>query len=260
MIETFLISVLNKKQRLTGLKILMTALLIGFLVLLYFQYKTKSNLKIDFTESGATVIINNNELVASQFLLPASSRWTNTGIKLEPNSVVKITASGKVHLGAHRLIESALNAEKPPFDWCSPKGIPYTNARKRDNDRRNFLINPKADMGVVIGFFQKDGDEDPGPQNPRPNNLITIYEQSVITTPNYPATLWLIVNDVLLDPAKMSQSKAAFLGPIEKDTDLDKYKMREKSWEELVKKNYWDIWYDDNIGEYLIQLKKVGNE
>jgi len=238
---------------------ILVIILIAFFGLLYHQSKTNSDIKIDFTKTGATLIINNNEQIAAQFLLPSCSRWTNTGIKLNPNSIIEFTASGKINLAAHRLIEAAEKKEMPPFNWISPKGESFKNKRPRDVYRRNFLIKPEAPMGVIIACFQKAGEPDPSIQNQRPKELSTIYEHTEIETPPYESTLWLIVNDVLLDPSRIEESEKAYYGPKEKLEKKDKLK-KDSIWNYIISKDYWDIWYDDNIGNYLIQLKIKENK
>lgn len=52
----------------------------------------------------------------------------------------------------------------------------------------------------------------------------------------------------------MAQSERAFFGPVG-DLSPDEEIKKEKSWKQIVQDNYWDVWYDDNFGEYLIQLK-----
>lgn len=220
-----------------------------------FIFSTKSNLQITITETGATVIKKNNQTVTAQFLLPASARWTNTGIRFEPNSLVEITASGMVHLGLKSLYDAADHDRRPPYSWCSPAGLDIVNPRARDNERWKFLINPNAKMGTIIGYLQKDGEPDPGFQNPRPDNLITIYENTKINFPNYSTTLWLIVNDVMLDSKRLVDSKSAYFGPEEELIKEKKLSEKDSSWAYITSTGYWDIWYDDNLGNYLIQLK-----
>lgn len=228
--------------------IILLFMLLSLSILLYHRAKSRSDLKIDFTKGGAAIILNDNKQVAAQFLLPASEVWVNTGIRLKPNSIIEFTASGKVHLAAHRLMEAAINDTLPLFDWCSPAGVPYRTKRSLDVLRREFLIDHKAPMGVIIGHFQKDGTPNPSVHNQRPDSLFTIYEQTEVRVPNYPVTLWLTINDVLLDPSRIEEGKAAYCGP-EAKPEL------EKNWDYIVSHDYWDIWYDDNIGTYLIQLK-----
>lgn len=246
----------KKFKRFCGvLAIFLLAAVIALFVLLFHQSKTKSDLKIDFTNTGATVIINNNRTIAAQFLLPSTSRWTDTEIRLKPNSTVKITASGKINLAAHRAIEAAHQDTRPPLDWCSPKGHTFRVPRKKDLDRINFLIRPDAPMGVIVGCFIKNGEAEPSLQNPRPTGSFIIKEQTEIKVPNEATTLWLIINDVLLNPREKEKSKAAYFGPLE-DLTSEERADKEKKWEYILANNYWDIWFDDNMGHYLIQIKE----
>ncbi len=234
--------------------LIMLSIIFGGLHL--FLFNPKSNLTITITETGATVIKIKNQTVTAQFLLPASARWTNTGISFEPKSVVEITASGMVHLGLKSLYVAADTDRKPDWAWCTPKGLDFTSSRPRDVSRRNFLITPEAPVGAIIGYFQKDGDPEPGMQNQRPQNLITIYERTEITYPDYHAKLWLIINDVMLDPRRIEESKNAYFGPMEALTPLKRVE-KDSSWSYIVSKSYWDIWYDDNLGNYLVQLRAI---
>jgi hypothetical protein len=260
-----LISIINSllsdtkkfKRLVLVLIILMSTVVIILIVLLLFQSKTKSNLKIDFTKTGATIIVDNATPIAAQFLLPGSSRWTNTGIEFQPGSEIEITASGKINLAVKALVEAAGEDQRPALAWCSPSGIDYTNPKIKNQNRMKYLIKDDARMGMIIGYFltKDEGKSEPSIQNARPKGMFVINEKTTITTPLKSSTLWLTINDILLDQNDLTGSKEAFYGPA-KELKPKQQRHRDERWEYIIRNNYWDLWFEDNIGYYLIQIKE----
>lgn len=216
--------------------------------------KLGSTFKISFTSNGATVIIDPNDKLNAIFMLPASARWTNTGIYLKPGEKLKITASGKIHTAIHHLVDCAIRDIKPPYIWRSPDGEPWSNLASLDALRRNLLIIPKANIGVLIGYLHIPGNPEPCIFNPRPEGMVIIGKEGYINNHNkVDAELWFNINETILDPNNLEYSKKAYVGSGDKKEWL-------KRWDYIVENDYWDLWWDDNIGYFLIQMQEVEND
>ena len=209
--------------------------------------KDKSDLNVSFSENGATLIINSSGSKAL-FLLPASAAWLNTGIEIENNSSLIFTTSGKVNLGINNLVKSAEANTKPRSIWTDPIGY-NVSLQAKDRMRTNILVKPESKLGTVIGFIQKPGDVPPGENNPRPPSTFEVQNNKTFTSSSK-GQLWLSVNDFLMSPKERELSKQAFIG----ESIGRERKEREKEFENIENQAYWNLWFDDNIGEYLIQI------
>ncbi len=130
-------------------------------------------------------------------------------------------------------------------------------------------ICPKADTGTLLACLHQDGDPKPGKINPRPDNIIVLGSKCrIVNKMDTKCTLWLVVNDAVLE--NDDRSRRAYL-EIEDDSDPKIYYPPEnfkgsynandpmswspiQRWRYIVKHQYWQLWYDDNIGFYQIQI------
>ncbi len=229
-------------------------LLVIIALLRYFFYlveSSQSQFKINFTKNGATILVSPNEQFKALFILPGSSRWTNTGIVLQPQEKFRIRASGKVHLAFHRLAESALDDTRPGFGWIEPTGEPWVNLSQSDALRRKLLILPDANIGALLGYLHAAGTPEPSIHNSKPEGIIVIGEETVVVNNSQQEVeLWLVLNETILDPNDLERSKKGYINP-------EKRIFWEKRWEYIVRDNYWDLWWDDNIGHYLVQIEQL---
>ncbi|MFX0140379.1 MAG: hypothetical protein ACFFDN_42465 [Candidatus Hodarchaeota archaeon] len=232
-------------------------LILSLLIILLFEYffwrfhNINSKFKLSFTPNGATIIISPDDQLRALFILPASSRWTNTGLKLKPGKTLRITASGKIHTAFHRLVECAINDTKPQYKWLDPNGEAWSNLGKLDVLRRNLLIMPKANIGALLGYLHIPGTPEPTIFNSKPEGIILIGKEGYITNKtNMETELWVVINDVILDPNNFEKSKEAYIGS-------GNIEIWSKRWDYIVDNDYWDLWWDDNIGHFFLQIEKV---
>lgn len=248
--KSFLSIIVTDSKALFRALFFITTLLTISLGIIYafFYWYPDDNLEVSFTDSGATIIKKSGETYKAQFLLPASSTWTDTGIDIPPRATVNFRASGRVHLAIHKLIQSANNDSLPLFNWLGPRGAPYQSTRQLDKARRSLLIENKANIGAIIGFFKKSTDIPPGPSNHRPKGkfIVDLSDGGFKNDSDEKVRLWLVVNDMYLDPNNIQASKDAYIG---------KDKKKEPMWNYIESKDYWHIWFDDNIGHYLVQVE-----
>jgi hypothetical protein len=208
-----------------------------------------NNLSLEYPVPGTILVKNNGKPDKASLLVSASDIWIDTGLDLLPNGEINITATGKATLAIHRLVESAQEDTIPNHGWVGPEGgIPDSKTR---SFRRSLLVEPNAEEGSLLAWFSKNGDVKPSKINPRPSEggrLIQFVgnNSTLKNENNYPVRLWLTLNDAVLDSEKTSETAY-------KENKNGK-KINSK-WDYIKAHNYWNVWYDDNVGFYQIQVQ-----
>jgi len=249
--NNFLNIILGNDKNLIRFLILIaiTFLVAGSTTCLLFKYLRKENseVEVSFSSGGATIIVSESSKKAI-FLLPASIPWVNTGIFVDQNAAIKFTTSGRVHLAINNLVKSAEANVKPRVEWTGPTGYASGLAQK-DQNRTSILISPKSKLGKIIGFIKRSNDITPSANNPRPSNIFEIEDNREYKF-SEPGELWLCVNDFLMSPNDGDLSYKAYIGA----TTGKEQQERIREFKQIVNQGYWEIWFDDNIGEYMLQI------
>lgn len=217
------------------------------------------------------------------FLVPASKCWVNTGLEFKPGDRIRFRTSGQVHLAQNLIRQEEISDVK----WSNPQGSGFVELTKGIN-RSDFLIskhrNDKNEplVGNLVGFLRVDGldGDSPGPSNPRPvgkngNKVFHIGEDYEITNETgHNAYLWLTVNDLVLNDSDLA--KAAYVGDslefmkkelaypplnsldkaIRTTSAITKWQMHRDYWNTIQQKGEWDIFFQDNIGTYLVFIER----
>jgi hypothetical protein len=215
-------------------------------------------LKISFTENGATQVKIGGELESAIVPVFASQGWMNSGIKIPPKSTVKITASGQAHVALHHLIKAAEEDRIPKYRWSDPTGVNYSSVNSQaDSERNEGLIVKRAKIGALLACLYIDGSNEPNLlKNPRPDNIKIIGdEQKIKNDLDQEATLWFIVNDVVLDSINLDKSEKIYLP----DTNSPDYQEAKDRWKYIIENHYWNIWFDDNSGFYQVKVEREEN-
>lgn len=196
---------------------------------------------------------NAPEAVAT-FALPASARWTPTEIRVRPGEAIKVSVSGNAHLGFASIIDAAKDDKRPLYTWAGPDGERFLHKDEGDK-RQELLIDPSARIGTLLGYLQPESASQPDlAGNARPEGIRTIgYGRTMRNDASETARLWLIVNDILLTNDDVA--KQAYL----RDPDSEGYEKRAQRWPEIVRDNYWDLWWDDNVGQFVIVVSGDSN-
>ncbi|MBD2123407.1 hypothetical protein [Trichocoleus sp. FACHB-262] len=217
----------------------------------------KDEIKIEFPEPGTTLVTVNNIPNKASYLLAASDLWAPTGLPLNPGQSVKITASGRANLGIHRLVEAAHNDTYPTVGWTGPAGVPVNNRDVRNTYRQDLKIEPRAGDGTLLAYFHQSGKPEPSLENPLRGEAIVVGASGTIKNNNeVPVTIWLVINDAVLENSEKSRS--AFVAPDNTDTSATE-KIAEgpsaaERWRYIQQKQYWNLWFDDNVGFYQVQF------
>lgn len=227
----------------------------------YFLWRFTSTdkvLSIGFSSNGAFITIDPSKKIKATFTLHASQRWTNSGIKIPPNSTVHVSASGQIHLAAHHIIDNANKDKRPPFPYIGPKGRDWENIRPKEERRKKGLIDPQNNIGsLLVALVKPDGTEPDVRDNPRPKELRHIGDKAIIKNDfNQEVELWFIVNDVALFSNDLEKSKDMYMGPSRDLTEKEEKDLQER-WNYIKQEGYWDLWWDDNIGHFNIQIDQV---
>jgi len=221
-------------------------------------------LAISFNDEGATIISIDNQPSKALVLLPASKLWTNTGLIIRPGQKISIAATGFVNLAIHRLVDAANNDDRPRHGWVGPEGAAegdLRNERPVDRLRKPLRIEPKVGFGCLLAYIRPEGKPDPGRENPRPEGIHVFNKQSSELTykdsEDRVGTLFLTVNDgILRDDRESEEAYVTNQDALDATYGKGKRTVQElrETWKKLVVQNYWDIWFDDNVGEFLVQL------
>jgi hypothetical protein len=184
----------------------------------------------------------------------------NTGIQIKPNQTVKITATGSVNLGIHRLVEAAYTHSYPRWNWTDPAGESGpSSSTPIDKGLKALFIAPGLKPCVLLAYVDVTGKNDLGKYNPKPQGIEEIGRGKEITSKEG-GTLWLVINDAVLDDS--DKSRDAYVLPQDKlDETYGKGKVteekRQEEWERIKTDDYFDAFFDDNAGEFLVQVQVV---
>jgi hypothetical protein len=263
--------------------------LLAFCFLEYIRVVWRDNFELRAPGSNGAVVFHSSFDQGFRkvvFLVPASQCWINTELSIEPGESIKFTTSGKVHLALNLIKQEELAVIK----WSKPDGSPFKKPEKDLGDRRNFLIsqhrnddNPDPLVGNLVGFLQADGIDlpDPGADNPRPigtskNKVFHIgHEHTITNETGHKANIWLSVNDIALDSSKaarqaylgdstvyvrnfLASQRLSLMSKTEQKRQADTiWSSHLKTWERIREAKQWDLYFNDNIGTYLVFIEKI---
>ena len=117
-----------------------------------------------------------------------------------------------------------------------------------DESRKESLVLKESKIGVVIGYLR----ELPSSNTPhlidnlRPSGIFAIGDNFTIKTPDYDSELWLVTNDILLH----KDAQIAYAGDNPSQSLIDK-------WNDIERDKSWDIFWEDNIGQFLIHIVEL---
>lgn len=224
-----------------------------------------------------------------------NSPWVDTGIEVAPGDEIKIEASGKINLAFHRMVEAAINDTPPLHAWTGPKGeleeeivnrlrkkynaeelerLKLDNALSEEQEKA--LADFKKNKSKVLDRNKRIGKKVSNrwgeiiwcvaPTEPTdiPMSIPNIrsYSESVdgasntakFIKYNYPqkGKIFITVNDVWLYNHKdyLDESQYATLQL------ADSEKLSAEKIKELKKWEYYNPWFDDNAGAFLVTVTK----
>lgn len=227
-------------------------------------------LKAELTDNGGLVFnLKKGGLFATQenktfatFLLPSNALWFDTGLLLDPNQECKLRISGTAHLAVHSLVKSAQEDVLNPVPWTTADGDRFVNigdAPAQLKAKKKLLLKPGDTIGNVLGYLMPEDETNDFPtyfmanREKSTSQIITINQEKTISNNlGKKSRIYLSVNDILLgfEQSYFATSKKAYVGANE-----SKWKA---SWENIVENDYYNVFFDDNIGCLLVQVEISG--
>jgi hypothetical protein len=270
----FMESIIQSNLHLFRTIIFMAAFSLVLCSVIYFSLRTitknQSEVLIETTDRGFSLQVkkNNGELsnvTLYSFLLPSNDWWFNTGVVVPPNAVCTTKISGRVHFALHKLSKSTEEDLPSKVNWCSPEGNVWADlgeASAQDIAKRDLLLSPGKEnlIGNVVGIFipQDEISEFRNlfvTERKKWTKLIQQFghEKAYQNNTDKNMILYLAVNDILFDFSSPEQAKKSYIaytgGKVDKKYDSAWKFMSQKG------KEYIQLWYDDNIGNFLVQME-----
>lgn len=238
----------------------MLALIVLGIWLLVSNLGPGQRLSIAFNKEGSTIISENSEPSKALVLISAGQLWTNTGLRLNPNQHMTIGATGLVNLAIHRLVDAANEDVRPRHGWVGPEGDQQKNEKPLDRRRKSLRIDPRVGYGCLLAYVRPEGEPDPSKENPKPTGIQVVGRNGELTyldLSGREGTLFLTVNEsVIRDDAANQTAYVGTQQALDETYGPGKVTVKtlRKRWQRLVTDNYWEVWYDDNAGEFLVQI------
>jgi hypothetical protein len=230
---------------------------LSYILMLGIEYIFRSGVEVEFKE-GTTTLKTESGSEKSILLLPVNQPWTDTGIVVDQKHKLTIRVNGSVNLAIHRLTESSEKGELLRYPWSGPDGISDSLNSCVDDFRKPMRLVPDMQLGKVIGYVQGFGALKPDEYtNHRPADIKAIGERQTIQGEG---TLWLGVNDTWFAP----EFKPFYLGTPECLRKAN-YRLQGKQmtqselsrrFDTYIKDKHYAANYEDNIGEFLVQITK----
>ncbi len=219
------------------------------------------DLSIDMNDQGRIVykyshFSKANDKTYSTFLLPSSDWWYDTGIDLDANQQIKMVMSGRVHLAIHKLVKAAAANERCKVAWTGPEGSPFVDLNEDKDElaaKKSLLIYPGDNIGNIVMYLCPLNNVTTFREDFLKNRKhfsskfhIVTNNQQYVNDSGGKARLFLTVNDMVMDFSAegLQNSDLAFDRPTKPHTVDD-----------LKKENFNDIWFQDNIGSFLVNLE-----
>lgn len=233
------------------------------------------SIRVDSYNGGISLSIS-GKMPTRIYQVHASQIWHNTGVRVEPNESVAVFASGAVNLSVNQLVERVIRDDRPLHPWTGPEGYSHGVIAADDLE---WLIHPSSPQGALVGALVEDGAPEPGIpsealpcRHHTPSTKFIGRESELLNNGSRTATLWLCVNDLALSPnAKDTYSKGrnptqTADGHPSSTTDRRKISSAfeaawrlPKDWEHINSQQYWDAWFDDNLGSFQVIVLPPGN-
>ena len=201
-----------------------------------------------------------NNLGVRYILVPSSKLWINSGVTIEPGEKISMHASGYINLAMHRLVDSARIDIPPSYHWSGPEGIEIDKNLPLYHRREDLLIEKRALPGQLLYAAVRNTEVPPSKKNPRPKRMNILSSDSYYTNrSDERETLYFTINEKLLE--NNQKAKLAFVGKNQEEVDetygpgVITLQELEKQFENIVNNRYWTVWFDDNIGQFLIEIK-----
>jgi hypothetical protein len=242
---------------------------------------------IKINSSGAITMQNENiEII--YWLFNTADLWSNSGIKVKKDDVLTIRASGKFHTAIHHLVKDTRSNKKLDDNWVGTDGDGKNNISTRDSLRKQYRIfADKAQDALIMQVIPENIDKNSEEfekylsftDGNNKDNFHFIGKERIDLRIHNNGILHFAVNDIVLTENVINKMIA------ENNSLIDKYaanhpkdtvwvKLNDKFFKfgkypcyvtatkdtnEMIyyrEKKYYNAWYDDNVGSFLIVIER----
>jgi hypothetical protein len=244
------------KELLRKINLKSLVIIFSVLIALYAFFVLRSNLEISIKDGSPTVLLKGRDPTSVVVLLPASKLWLDTGLVVKQNQEVKISASGFIHPAIHRLVDSA-KIHKPlvtSSQWLDPQGD-TGRSRPIDELRKPYMI-ADAPHGCLIAGIMRGDQGLLTKDHKKPDEIFVIGRGATIRS-HIGGQLWLVVNETVLNAQAEGVYVATqkILNESYPPAGSVTVAQKRQQWEEIKKYRYFEAFFDDNVGEFLVQIQ-----
>ena len=208
--------------------------------------------RVTVTEGGAYIIELGGRRTL-QWLFPASAMWASSGVTVKQGDRITFHVTGAANLAIHHLVKSAETDSAPFFNWTGPEGMTSDQTkflRPVDHYRFPKRIAPNDSSGTLLmqvvpanrkALTRPDG-EHLYPIGSGDHGTVEIRQSG---------TLYFALNEIPLD----STMHDYYVIPASIDPEYaHKHPLveQERTWRGIVQHRYWNLWFDDNVGFFLV--------
>jgi hypothetical protein len=246
---------------LSRLLIFLAALAILFLLMAYVlvTYLNPESIRLD--TAGTVTISGIGRPTQYLVLLPSSQCWMKTTISLKQGQRAHILSSGRVHLAVGSLVQATDKGQRTiHHTWLGPEGDTSPRVARLDIQRRQMLVAPGEPIGSVLAYVGS-GKDDPASNctNARPPGIVSVKADGSIEGEG---TLWLTMNDMIIDPKDEANKKEYMSTPevlreagyIDEKGNGYSPEYYGKRWERFKSDGQFDAFFQDNVGSFLVQI------
>ncbi|WP_457069418.1 hypothetical protein [Hymenobacter sp. UYAg731] len=226
-----------------------------------------ADVSAEFNKDGRLIInakkssfLSDEDRSYTSFLLPSNAVWFDTGLEIKPEQECVFKITGRVHLAVQRIVESAANDSKCPIPWTDANGNKWEDIGDTDtqlNAKKQLLMKPGDNIGNVVGYYLPVDEANQFQEYFTKNrsslttNVFDVGSSKTIQNmTDKKVRIYLCVNDVFLgfNSAYLTKSEMAYCG--DKPNEL-----RSSKWIEIKNSSYDNLYFDDNIGSFLVQVE-----
>lgn len=253
--------------------ILFALLLVGTGIAITNYFVSQNEWRVSVNPEGTTVISVAGKRKQAVRLISGNQVWINTGVPVKPGQKININASGKINLGIHRLVDGAIHDKQPRLPWIGPEGDPnFGKGKAVDKKRADLRISDNAFYGGLLAYVHPVGKcKRPSLENFKPScgEIWAVKGADHRNTFEYSDTnsvegeLYFTVNETVLQAGSeyenayvltLAEAQEAY-GETHKPKEIAKIPGdTEKRWKYIKDREYWDVWFDDNVGQFLVQI------
>ena len=271
-------------------------LLITFVVLLlvfsitYIFRSILLNAEVEVGSNGALTIKQGKKVTIS-YLYSATSLWEESGIEVKAGDLIKIHATGKVNLSLGHLVDSIQSHSKLLFDWIDAGGYKdMSGFRDIDSLRMKKRLDSNYNPGMLLMKIKSHNDY--FLQRSDSEKILPVGKENTITA-DHDGRLLFAVNEVLLNKGSekifapkdthkynkyyLEKGKQYFANnhlipykgekifniTLSSDRVSDDelvnigYDWQTRQWSYICANYYWNVWFEDNIGNFLINIEII---